>query len=457
MPRRRDAANRPLRRAEVRARSRWARASVSRGARSGANASFVASPAQTRSHSASWSSSGASSTSTSRSVKKQAPRAAAPGRARARRNPAACPWTTAGGRGQYREVLTEVERDPPGVPPERAGADPHDLAARAQLVHPRRRVRADAARAARRAPTPRPGARAPAAGRASRAAGRCRRPTAGLAVDALPGGQEAGERALVGGLDLLAQHGERRTAQAPQHLGMAPLAFAAAGPQLAADELAGALELAQRGGRVDAVAGAQLVRRERSVRLRVAAREPGERVGNVLQERRRQPAGGRDAERVAVEPGIGSVDQALLAGEANLDRPPLSNELLEHPIGVEAGEDAVAHLLEREVADACAACRGARPCSSPGGARSGTGGRPRRPRARPGRSGRAAPPGRAARGAGRGRATAPPRAARRSACRPRTCRWRRSRTAGSRRTARRSASRPRPSRSRGGGAWSAAR
>ena len=81
-----------------------------------------------------------------------------------------------------------------------------------------------------------------------------------MAVDALPAGQERGERALVGRLDLLAQRGQRGAAQAAQDLGVAPLALGAAGAQLAADELAGALELAQRARRVDAVAGAQLAR-----------------------------------------------------------------------------------------------------------------------------------------------------------------------------------------------------
>ena len=66
----------PLRRApnllpgRGRSTARWALASVRRGARSGANASLVASPAQTRSHSASWISSGLSASSASRSVKK---------------------------------------------------------------------------------------------------------------------------------------------------------------------------------------------------------------------------------------------------------------------------------------------------------------------------------------------------------------------------------------------------
>ena len=54
---------------------------------------------------------------------------------------------------------------------------------------------------------------------------------------------------------------------------------------------------------------------------------------------------------------------------------------------------------------------------------------PRPPRSRPGRAGRAAPPGRAARAAARGRATAPARGARPAACRPRTCTSRCSRRA----------------------------
>ncbi len=68
-----------------------------------------------------------------------------------------------------------------------------------------------------------------------------------MAVDALPGGQEGGEAALLGRLDLLAQGGERGAPEASQDLDVAPLAICAARPQLAADELAGALELAQRG------------------------------------------------------------------------------------------------------------------------------------------------------------------------------------------------------------------
>ena len=80
-----------------------------------------------------------------------------------------------------------------------------------------------------------------------------------MAVDALPGGQEGREASPVGRLDLLAQRGQRRPPQAPQHLDVAPVALAAPGPQLAAHQRARALELAQDRAGVDAVALAQLL------------------------------------------------------------------------------------------------------------------------------------------------------------------------------------------------------
>ena len=80
-----------------------------------------------------------------------------------------------------------------------------------------------------------------------------------MAVDALPGRQEGRQAPLLGRLDLLAQGGQRgaarrrRTSTSHQSRSLPP------GSELAADELAGALELAQDGAGVDAVAGAQLV------------------------------------------------------------------------------------------------------------------------------------------------------------------------------------------------------
>ncbi len=58
----------------------------------------------------------------------------------------------------------------------------------------------------------------------------------------MPARQEAAERGLLDRLDLAPQRRERGAAQPAQHVGVAPLALAAAGPQLAAHELLLALE-----------------------------------------------------------------------------------------------------------------------------------------------------------------------------------------------------------------------
>ena len=134
-----------------------------------------------------------------------------------------------------------------------------------------------------------------------------------MAVDALPARHEARQRALVGRLDLLAQRGQRGAPQAPQHLGVAPLAARAAGPQLAAHQLAGALEAGQHGREVEPVAGLQHVALERAVRAGVAAHEPLHRVRHVLEEDLREAGRRHGAERVAVEPGVLGGDPARLA------------------------------------------------------------------------------------------------------------------------------------------------
>jgi hypothetical protein len=45
-----------------------------------------------------------------------------------------------------------------------------------------------------------------------------------MSIDVLPARQEAGQLALVGRLDLLAQAGQAGAAQPPQDIGLAPLA-----------------------------------------------------------------------------------------------------------------------------------------------------------------------------------------------------------------------------------------
>ena len=133
----------------------------------------------------------------------------------------------------------------------------------------------------------------------------------GEPVDALPRGGEARQRLLADGLDLLAQHRERRPAQAAQHLRVAPLAPRPERAQLALDELAGALELRERRpgvhrvarphraaprrgracGRSAAPAAASRPARPRGTRRagRRAARRPGRR-GTARRPRRRTSA-----------------------------------------------------------------------------------------------------------------------------------------------------------------------
>ena len=177
-------------------------------------------------------------------------------------------------------------------------------------------------------------------------------PDGGMAVDPLPGGQEARQLPRLGGLDLLAQDGQRGAAQAAQHLGVTPLALGAAGAQLAADQVAGALELAQRRGGVDPVARAHVGGGERAVGGGVAAQQPAQRVGHVLQERRRQPARGRGAQRVAVQARVGGVDPALLAVDAHPGGAALAAQVGEHRRGIQPLEHARGHLVQRQVADA---------------------------------------------------------------------------------------------------------
>ena len=221
---------------------RWA--ARRRGARSGAKASLVTSPDQARSQSASWSSSAEPSRS-SRSSQKQGPWAS---RSRI------ASWISPSGRSSFAlrrrragepDVLAEVESDLAVVAPEGPGADPDQLAARAELVEPGRAVGAE---------SPGQHVALPGLRRQRDALQRDQRlaqaigPGAGAAVgvDVLPARQEAGELALVGRLDLLAQPGEAGAAQPAQDVGLAPLARGAAGEELAADDVAGALQLLQR-------------------------------------------------------------------------------------------------------------------------------------------------------------------------------------------------------------------
>ena len=110
------------------------------------------------------------------------------------------------------------------------------------------------------------------------------------AVDPVPVRQETAERDLLRRLDLFAQRGERRAAEPPQHIRVAPFPFRAARPQLAAHELLLTLELMQQ--RLD-VASEALVRlrgRERTASARIPQDELLECIGCTLEKDLGQPA-----------------------------------------------------------------------------------------------------------------------------------------------------------------------
>ena len=124
---------------------------------------------------------------------------------------------------ERRRVLAEEERDAVG-----AGADPGDLAARAQRVEMLGAVAGNA---------PRQHLRLPERSRQRERLQRHERlAQRRAAVDAVPAGQEPRERGGLDRLDLAPERRERRTAQPPQDVGLAPLALGAAGPKLAAHE-----------------------------------------------------------------------------------------------------------------------------------------------------------------------------------------------------------------------------
>ena len=202
----------------------------------------------------------------------------------------------------------------------------------AQLVQPRRRVGAGAARqhvalpdlGGQREPLQRDEHLAQPVDAGARRAGGGRRPATT--------GRNAASARWSAGLDLLAQDGQRRAAQPAQHLGVAPLALAAAGAQLAAHAASPArLERASARRRVDAVARAQLGGGERAVGARVAGDELAQRVG-----RRRprnasgSPPGGTAPSASRYRPASSAAIQRSSPPTRMRDRAALVGQRVEH-------------------------------------------------------------------------------------------------------------------------------
>ena len=150
-------------------------------------------------------------------------------------------------------------------------------------------------------------------------------------VDALPAGEEAAERSLLGRLDFAPQRGERGPAQAAKNVRVAPFPLRAARAQLAADELVRPLERRQLllgDLELEAEALGCLRGRERAARAREAQEERGQRLVGLLEERRGKTTGRHCPERVPVAPGVLGRDEHVLSPDPHFDGAPLAQERL---------------------------------------------------------------------------------------------------------------------------------
>ena len=181
-------------------------------------------------------------------------------------------WRRSRDAAERRCVLAEIEGDAVG-----SGADPDHLTRRTEGVELLRAVAVHAAGQHLSLPQWHR--------KRQRLEGHQRLAQRGAAADAVPRGQEAGERLLLDRLNLLAERRERRAPETAQNIGITPLALAPPGSQLAADEQLLVLERGEDVGDVapEVLAGGR--GRERPATLRVAQDKPAQRVGAALEKR----------------------------------------------------------------------------------------------------------------------------------------------------------------------------
>ena len=168
---------------------------------------------------------------------------------------------------------------------------------------------------------------------------------------ALPVGEEAGQRVLLDGLDFAAQLGKRLAANLAQDFRVAPLAMEAAGTEAAFEHAAFVGKLAQgildHGGIERKTVGG-LAQREWAVGAGVAANQFKHGLRNRLKQRGGQAGRERDAERVAVARGIFGGDEAALAGDAQLEKAAGADEAVD---GFEQGCIGNAAAIARRARD----------------------------------------------------------------------------------------------------------
>jgi hypothetical protein len=230
---------------------------------------------------------------------------------------------------ERRRVLAEVERDAL-----EARAHPDDLARGGELVEAGGLVTGHAAR--QDVALPEGDRQRETLERDERLAQR-RTP-----VETLPRGEEAAERALVDGLDLLAKAGEARAAQPAEDVRVAPLALGSARPELTAGELEAGEKRLHPFVR-QAEAARCLLRREGAAAARPAAQHGSEWVLAALEEDIGKSGRRHGAEGVAVAARVLGGDKPLVASDPEADGAPLV---------LERGGELLVELARREVAAA---------------------------------------------------------------------------------------------------------
>ncbi len=318
------------------------------------------------------------------------------------------------------ELVAEAEAQPAVGGSEGTGADPHDVAARAQVVEIAAAIAEHASR--QHVPFERGSDERCSLEQAERLDESIE--AAPVGGDAMPGGQESCQGLLLDGLDLAAQRGQRSPAELAQHLHVAPLALQPVRAELAPHQALLRLEGGQGAehplrSELEAASGG--LGQERTMGAGVPADELLERAGDRIGEGDRQPDRDR---RIRARPGSGPrprprspaprLRSAPRWPGARPPAPPSTRPPCRCPRCAGPARPGTGR-------PAGAGRRAARRRCGPGARRSGTAARAPGRRGPRGRAARGAPPRPAARAAGPDRAPAPPPAARPAVRPPRTC------------------------------------
>ena len=227
---------------------------------------------------------------------------------------------------EERELVGKHETHPAVVGADGARADPHEFTCRAELVEHRGSVRRDAGQQdvgldGRRDES---GAREDA-----ERLDECVDPSS-LGRDVVPCREEPGERLLLDRFDLATESGARSSAELAEHVDVAVLARDALGPELADDEPFVTFECGERArdafGRRAEAAG-DVGGDERTVRAGEATHQLFERAGDRGGERRGKSERDRAPESVPIAGGVLGGGVPGLAGDPDLDRPLLLDQL----------------------------------------------------------------------------------------------------------------------------------